>query len=168
MIGVYRLESQMLPGTGKFMHTGLGNSRGAKEAAVTAMNYLKANGGRISGAISTTTKDYIINYQDMQGIGMTERLTLATLLALCSIAIGKPTVSNLAVLGDVSISGTTMKVENLANTLQVCLDSGAVKILLPMTSAGDLGTVPAELLGHFNLIFYQSPQDAVYKALGVD
>ena len=61
-----------------------------------------------------------------------------------------------------------MKVETLANTLQVCLDSGAVKILLPMTSAGDLGTVPAELLGHFNLIFYQSPQDAVYKALGVD
>ncbi|MDR2729374.1 MAG: hypothetical protein LBB81_00560 [Treponema sp.] len=56
----------------------------------------------------------------------------------------------------------------MANTLQVCLDSGAKKILLPITSAGDLGTAPAELVGRFNLNFYQSAEDAVFKALGVD
>lgn len=168
MIGVFRLESQMLPGTGKFTTTGIGTNREAKEATVTALNYLKANSLRINGTISMTAKDYLINYQDMQGIGMTAHLTMPTLVALCSVAIGKPTVNNLAILGDISISGTVMKVDNLANTLQVCLDSGAKKILLPMTSAVDLGTVPAELLGHFNLIFYQTPQDAVYKALGVE
>ena len=54
-----------------------------------------------------------------------------------------------------------------ANALQVCLDSGAKKVLLSITSAGDLGTVPVELVGSFNLIFYSSAGDAVYKALGV-
>lgn len=168
MIGVFRLESQMLPGNGKFERTGIGSDRDCKEATNTAFNFLKANGNRISGTISTTTKDYIVNYQDLQGIGMTSRLALPTLIAICSIALGKPTLSSLAVLGEISISGTMMKVEELANALQVCVDSGAKKVLLPMTSAVDLATVPADLISSFNLIFYNSAEDAVFKALGVE
>ncbi|HIZ57604.1 MAG TPA: protease Lon-related BREX system protein BrxL [Candidatus Faecalibacterium gallistercoris] len=168
MIGVYRLESQMLPGNGRFERTGIGSDSKSKEAANTAFNYLKANAGRISASISTTTKDYIINYQDLQGIGMTGKLALPTLIALCSIALSKPTISSLAVLGEISIAGTMIKVDELANALQVCLDSGAKKVLLPITSAADLGSVPSELIGCFNLIFYQSAEDAVYKALGVE
>ena len=168
MLGVFRLESQMLPGNGKFERTGIGTDRDSREASNTAFNYLKANGSRVSNSISTTTKDYIINYQDLQGIGMTNKLALPTLIALCSIALGKSTISTLAVLGEISISGIMMKVEELANALQVCLDSGAKKVLLPISSAADLGTVPAELIGCFNLIFYQSAEDAVFKALGVE
>lgn len=168
MIGVFRLESQMLPGNGKFERTGIGSDRDAREATNTAFNFLKANGNRISGSISTTTKDYIVNYQDLQGIGMTGKLALPTLIALCSIALGKPVLGTMAVLGEISISGTMIKVDELANSLQVCLDSGAKKVLLPITSAGDLGVVPAELIGCFNLIFYSSAEDAVYKALGVE
>ena len=168
MLGVFRLESQMLPGNGKFERTGIGSDRCAKESTNTAFNFLKANGNRISGSISTTTKDYIINYQDLQGIGMTGKLALPTLIAMCSIALGKPTLSSLVVLGEISISGTMMKVDELANSLQVCLDSGTKRVLLPITSAAELGTVPADLIGSFNLIFYSSAEDAVFKALGVE
>ena len=168
MIGVFRLESQMLPGNGKFDKTGIGADRDCRESANTAFSFLKANAGRISGSISTTLKDYIINYQDLQGIGMTGKLALPTLIALCSIAIGRPTVSNLVVLGEISISGTMIKVDELANTLQVCLDSGAKKVLLPSTSFVDFATVPTDLMSAFQLIPYQSAEDAVYKALGVE
>ena len=168
MIGVFRLESQMLPGNRKFERTGIGSDRDAREATNTAFNFLKANGNRISGSISTTTRDYIINYQDLQGIGMTGKLALPSLIALCSIALGKPVLSSTAILGEISISGTIIKVDELANALQVCLDSGAKRVLLPMTAAAELGTVPADLIGCFNLIFYSSAEDAVFKALGVE
>ena len=168
MIGVFRLESQMLPGNGKFERTGIGSDRDAREATNTAFNFLKANGNRISGSISTTTRDYIINYQDLQGIGMTGKLALPSLIALCSIALGKPVLSSTTILGEISISGTIIKVDELANALQVCLDSGAKRVLLPMTAAAELGTVPADLIGCFNLIFYSSAEDAVFKALGVE
>ena len=168
MIGVFRLESQMLPGNGKLERTGLGSDRDAKESSNTAFNFLKANGNRISGAISTTQKDYIINYQDLQGIGMTGKLALPTLIALCSIALGRPVQSSTAVLGEISISGTLIKVDNLADTLQVCLDCGAKKVLLPQTSFVDFATVPPELMSAFQLIPYQSAEDAVFKALGVE
>ena len=168
MIGLFRLESQMLPGNGKFERTGIGSDRESKESSAIAFNFLKANSNRISQSISTTTKDYLIHYQDLQGIGMTSKLAMPTLIALCSIALSKPTVSSLAVLGDISISGTVIKVENLANAMQVCLDSGAKKVLLPITSAGDLATVPSDLIGRFSIIFYNSAEDAVFKALGVE
>ncbi|MCD7824849.1 MAG: protease Lon-related BREX system protein BrxL [Clostridiaceae bacterium] len=168
MVGVYRLETQVLPGNGKFERNGIGSDRDAREATNTVFNYLKANGNSISGSISTTTKDYIIHYQDLQGIGMTKDLALSSLIALCSAALNKPTLSSLAVLGEISISGTLIKVNELANVLQVCLDSGAKKVLLPITSAGDLGSVPSDLVGAFSLIFYSSPQEAVFKALGVE
>lgn len=168
MIGVFRLESQMLPGTGKLACTGLGSDRGAKEATNTAFNFLKANAKRISGSISMTAKDYNINYQDLQGIGITDKLALPTVISICSIALNRPTQSSLAVLGEISIAGSMIKVDELANALQVCLDSGAKKILLPITSAADMGTVPPELMGSFQIIFYQSAEDAVFKALGVE
>ena len=62
MIGVYRLETQMLPGNGKFERTGIGTDREAKESTNTAFNYLKANSNAISGSISTTNKDYMQAY----------------------------------------------------------------------------------------------------------
>ncbi len=168
MIGVFRLESQMLPGNGKFDRTGIGTDRDAHESSSTAFNFLKANGNRISGSISTTTKDYIINYQDLQGIGMTGKLALPSLIALCSIALARPTLGSLAVLGEISISGTMMKVDELANTLQCCLDSGAKKVLIPSVSMIDFAAVPADLMGAFQLIPYSSAEDAVFKALGVE
>ena len=168
MIGVFRLESQMLPGNGKFERTGIGTDRDAKEASNTAFNFLKANSSRISGSISTTMKDYIINYQDLQGIGMTSTLALPKLIALCSIALGRPTLGSLVVLGEISISGTMIKVDELANALQVCLDSGAKRVLIPATSMVDFATVPPDLMSAFQLIPYQSAEDAVFKALGVE
>ena len=74
----------------------------------------------------------------------------------------------MVVLGEISISGTIIKVEELANSLQVCLDSGAKKVLLPSTSMLDFATVPADLMGSFQLIPYSSAEDAVFKALGVE
>lgn len=168
MIGVFRLESQMLPGNGKFERTGIGTDRDAKESTNTAFNFLKANANRISGSISTTMKDYIINYQDLQGIGMTGKLALPTLIALCSVALGKPVQSSLVVLGEISISGTMIKVDELASTLQVCLDSGAKRVLIPSTSFVDFATIPPDLMSAFQLIPYQSAEDAVFKALGVE
>lgn len=168
MIGVYKIETEVVSGSGKFERSGLGYSREAKESTTTAFNYFKANNKSISGSISTKTKDYLMHVQDIQGIGMTSDLALTAFIAMCSGAIGKPAQSQLVVLGTMSIGGTINKVEELANALQVCFDVGAKKILLPMSSAADIPTVPPELFSKFQISFYQSPGDAVFKALGVE
>lgn len=168
MGGAYKLETQVSPGSGKFSRTGIGSNSRAKESVDLAFNYLKANAKNISGQISTTSKDYLVHVQDLNGVGMSETLTLATIIAIASAAISKPVLPSLVVLGDATIGGTVNRISDLANILQVCLDSGAKKILLPLASASDLQVVPPELMGAFNLIFYTSIDDAVFKALGVE
>ncbi|WP_434643281.1 protease Lon-related BREX system protein BrxL [Thermoanaerobacterium thermosaccharolyticum] len=168
MIGAYKIETQVISGTGKFERTGLGSDREAKESIETAFRYFRANSKNVSGSISVTTKDYLMHVQDIHGVGMTRELALAAFVALCSGALGKPPQSQLVVLGSLSIGGTIIKVEELANVLQVCFDSGAKRVLLPMASAVDIPTVPPELFAKFQISFYQSPEDAVFKALGVE
>ena len=105
---------------------------------------------------------------DLQGIGVTSELSLAAFIGMCSGALKKPIQSQMVILGTMSIGGTITKVQELADTLQVCFDAGAKKILLPMASAVDIGTIPPELFAKFQISFYQSPEDAVFKALGVE
>lgn len=167
-LGTYKLETQMISGNGKFERTGINSDAGAKEAMDSAFRYLRANSGSVSQSISLTSKDFVVHVQDLNGIGMTKKLSLPTMIALCSVSLNKPVLPSLVILGDITIGGSIVKVDNLANCLQVAKDAGAKKVLVPMTSAADLGTVPPELMGTFNLIFYQTPEDAVFKALGVE
>ncbi len=168
MIGVYKIETEVVNGTGKFEKTGLGSDREAKEAIETAFRYFRANSKNISSTISTSKKDYLMHVEDIQGVGLTSELALAAFIALCSGALSRPAQSQLVVLGSMSIGGTINKVEELANVLQVCFDSGSKKVLIPMSSAADIGTVPPELFAKFQISFYQDPKDAVFKALGVE
>ena len=102
------------------------------------------------------------------GIGIDSSLSLATYVSYISAALGRPLSAQLMVLGSMSIGETVNKVDDLANALQVCFDAGAKKILLPMSSAADIATVPADLFAKFQISFYSSPEDAAVKALGIE
>ncbi|MPQ42509.1 protease Lon-related BREX system protein BrxL [Clostridium tarantellae] len=167
MIGVYKIETEVVNGTGKFERTGLGSYREAKESIDTAFRFFKANSKNISASINTTQKDYLMHIQDINGVGLTSQLSLAAIIAMASAALIKPVQSQLAILGSISIGGTINKVEDLASTLQVCFDAGAKKILLPMVNAADIPLVPPELFAKFQIMFYSGAEDAVFKALGV-
>jgi ATP-dependent Lon protease len=167
MIGVYKLENQVVSGTGKFDKSGVGSHREAKESLDTAFRYFTANSKSISNTISTKTKDYLMHISDLQGIGLTDELAIAELIGLCSGALDKPVQESTVVIGNMTVGGTIAKVEEFANVLQVCVDAGAKKVLIPASSVMDLQTVPPDLLVKVQPMFYSDPLDAVYKALGV-
>ena len=168
MIGTYKIEVESTSGHGKFNVSGVGNDRETKEAINTAFNYFKANKKSISPSIQVENVDYLLHIEDLQGTGASKDISLATFVSMCSSALKKPIQGSLVILGSMSIGGTISKVEELANTLQVCFDSGAKKILLPMSSAADITNVPSDLFSKFNISFYNNPEDAVYKALGIE
>lgn len=167
MIGIYKLENQVVSGTGKFDKSGVGSNREAKESLDTAFRFFTANSKVISNTISTKTKDYLMHVSDLQGIGLTDELAIAQLIGLCSAALGKPTLESLVVIGNMTVGGTISKVEEFANMLQVCVDAGAKRVLIPAACVTDLQTVPPDLLVKIQPVFYSDPIDAVFKALGV-
>lgn len=126
-VGTFKFETQMVAGNGKFKAIGLGSDSAAKEKTYAAYRYLNANSNAISAKISTTKNDFLFNTQDLNGVGNPEALTLSAVIALCSVALKKPVVSSMVILGDITIGGTLVKVTNLADMLQVARDAGAKK-----------------------------------------
>ncbi|MFS8151645.1 S16 family serine protease [Vreelandella titanicae] len=168
MPGVYRIEMQVTAGSGKLAMSGLWNSTAAKEQVKMAFDYFKANAGRISGARKVLEHDFHLHVVDLQNSGVLRDLSLASLVAFSSGLVGKPTQSQMVVLGDMSLGGSLKPVESLAECLQVAFDAGGKRVTLLMSSAMDIPTISGELLTKFQTSFYAEPIDAVVKALGVD
>ena len=164
MPGIYRMEVQSIPGGGKINASG----SAPKETMRVAFDYFKANSSRVSASIKPSERDFHSHLVELQNTGVPQSLTLASFIALCSAALGKPVQSQLAVMGDMSLGGTVVQVRNLAESMQVAFDAGAKRILLPMSSVTDIPTVPGELFSKFQTSFYSDPVDAVFKALGVE
>jgi len=167
-IGLYRLETQVTPGNGSLNLSGFGSNTAAKEAVKVGYDYFKANASIISSALKTTNHNYHLHVVELQNIGPTNEMTLSAFVALCSGLLAKPVQSQLVVLGSMSLGGSIVPVQNIAESLQVAFDAGAKRILLPMASVSDIPSIPGELFAKFQTSFYATPQDAVFKALGVE
>ena len=167
-LGAYRIETQVAAGNGKLTMSGVGSNTAAKESIRVGFDYFKANASSVSGAAKPGDHDFHFHVVELQNTGSTTALTLATFVALCSGVLGKPVQSQMVVLGSMSLGGSLIPVENLAESLQVAFDAGAKRILLPMASVGDIPTIPGELFAKFQTSFYSDPRDAVFKSLGVE
>lgn len=168
MPGLYRLELQVTKGSGKLATSGLWNSGAAKEQVKIAFDYFKANAARISGSNKVMDHDFHLHIVELQNTGALNHLALSSLVSFASGLLDKPLQNQMVVLGDMSLGGSVTPVDGIAECLQVAFDAGAKRVALPMTSAVDIPTIPAELFTKFQTSFYADPVDAVYKALGVD
>ncbi|MBW2366702.1 MAG: ATP-dependent Lon protease, partial [Deltaproteobacteria bacterium] len=167
-LGLYRLELQVTGGNGKLSISGSGANTKTKEAIKIAFDYFKANISRVSAMSKVGDQDYHLHIVEIQNTGAATALTLCSFIAFCSGLMGKSLRSQMVVLGDMSLGGTIVSASNLAEILQVSFDSGAKKILIPMSSVGDIPSIPGELFAKFQTSFYSDPVDAAYKALGVE
>ena len=167
-LGVYRIETQVTAGNGKLTLSGVGSNAAAKESIKVGFDYFKANAASVSASVKPADHNFHLHVVELQNTGPTTAMTLATFVALCSGILGKPVQSQMVVLGSMSLSGSSVPVENLAGSLQAAFDAGAKRILLPMASVGDIPTIPGELFAKFQTSFYSDPRDAAFKSLGVE
>jgi ATP-dependent Lon protease len=168
MTGIFKLELQAVPGGGKLVRTGVSNASKMTDRIKIAHNYFKANAHRVSGSIHPDNADFLLQLIDLQGMGVPEYGGLALFISLCSASLSRSVQPQLAVFGEMTLGGTIEPVNNLAASLQVAFDAGVKRVLLPMTSAIDLPTIPPELFTKFQTSFYTDPIDAVIKSLAIN
>ncbi len=168
MVGIFKLELQTVPGNGKLIRTGVASASKMSDQIKIALNYFKANAHRVSGSIHPDNADFLLQLIDLQGMGVPEYGGLALFVSLCSASLGRSVQPQLAVFGEMTLGGTIEPVSNLAASLQVAFDAGVKRILLPMTSAIDLPTIPPELFTKFQTSFYNDPIDAMIKSLAIN
>jgi len=164
--GLIRFDLQVIPGSGKFEHTGFSTVN--KDELKEAISYIQANLKRISSSVSFKNFDYHLRATDVNSIGKFSGIELSIFISLCSGILDKKLLSQMVVLGSMNIGGAIIGSDNLADSLQIAADSGAKRVLLPAIDMNQIANVPADILSKFQLIIYSDPIDAVYKALGVE
>lgn len=166
--GLFRLDIQKMPGNGKISDTGFGGGTAIKEELKEAVNYVRSNLSRITQSAKFSDHEFHLKATDLNGVGNIKGLELAILLSIVSSITERPILSQMVVLGSMSIGGTIIGSENLGEYLQVANDSGAKKILIPAADMVQLGKVPADLISKFSLVIYSDPIDAAFKAMGLE
>jgi ATP-dependent Lon protease len=89
-------------------------------------------------------------------------------LSIVSSITVRSLLSQMIVLGSMSIGGAIIGSDNLGEFLQVASDSGAKKVLIPASDMAQLGKVPTDLVSKFSLVIYSDPIDAAFKAMGLN
>lgn len=166
-VGMYRLEITISSGTGKLRPAG-GVSGTMKESINRAYSYLLANKGTFGVAREVDTSDFHVEVIDLLGNKVEAELGVAFFGAAYSILRNAPPQAGLLVLGDMSVQGNVKPVRSLTEPLQVAMDNGAKRALIPIENKRQFLEVNPDVLEHVDPIFYGDLRQAAFKALGLN
>ncbi|MBI2837079.1 MAG: protease Lon-related BREX system protein BrxL [Acidobacteria bacterium] len=161
---LFRIQCSVVPAGGRFAVVGV-TSKGIRESARMAYDYLRSNGKKIG--IDRDLAEYDVNIQVMSLTSGKEAtdLGMAFYIALLSATLGRQIGAQLVVLGQMSLHGVLSRVEGLGDKLRVAMDAGARRVLIPTENSRDFATLPAEVLDKLRIDFYSEPSQAAFKAL---
>jgi len=165
-VGLYRLEVSVSAGTGKLKLAG-GVSGEMKESIQRAFSYTKANKVILGIARELDTADFNIEAIDLLGNKVAAEVGVAFFIAVFSTLRKAPSQAALLVLGDMSIQGNIKPVRSLVEPLQVAMDNGAKRALIPIENKRSFFEVSADVLENVDPIFYGDIRAAAFKSLGL-
>lgn len=168
-MAIYKLENKAVAGDFKFKTEGIGNNRMVKDSMDAAFKFFENNAGRVAAGMHATERDYLLFLNDLQKKGLSDELSLAEFVGLCSAACGRPVMAATVIPGILRISGTMDELRDLEDIFRVAKNAGAKRVLLPMGCIRDLQSVPAELMGSISPDFYPDGDavSAARKALDI-
>ncbi|KAA3641213.1 MAG: protease Lon-related BREX system protein BrxL [Armatimonadetes bacterium] len=166
-VGMYRLEITTSSGGGKLKPAG-GISGAMKESINRAFSYLLANKGAFGVAREVDTSDFHVEVIDLLGNKVEAELGVAFFVAAYSVLRKAPPQPGLLVLGDMSVQGNVKPVRSLTEPLQVAMDNGAKRALIPIENKRQFLEVSPDVLEHVDPVFYGELRQAAFKALGLN
>ncbi len=165
-VGLYRVEVSQSSGTGKLKMAG-GVSGTMKESVQRAFSYLQAQKTPFGIAREIDTSDLHVEVIDLLGNRVEAELGVAFFVAAYSILRKAPPQAGLLVLGDMSVQGNIKAVRSLTEPLQVAMDNGARRVLVPIENKRQFLEVNADVLERVDPIFFGDVRQAAFKALGL-
>jgi ATP-dependent Lon protease len=166
-VGLYRIEITLSSGTGKLRSAG-GIAGDVKESINRAFSYLLSNKTAFGVAREVDTSDFHVEVIDLLGNKVAAEIGVAFFIAAYAILRKTPPQPALLVLGDMSVQGNIKPVRSLTEPLQVAMDNGAKRALIPIENKRQFLEVNPDVLEQVDPIFYGDLRQAAFKALGLN
>lgn len=114
-------------------------------------------------------KDYLLFFSDLQAKGVSDEVSLAEFVGLCSAACNRAVSAATVIPGIVRLSGSMDEIKGLEDILRVAKNAGAKRILLPFSAIYEMPKIPMELASSVSADYYEdgNPVAAARKALGI-
>lgn len=166
MVGLYRIEVSVSGGTGKLKMAG-GAAGSTKESFSRAFSYLQSNKTPLGIARDCDTNDFHVECIDLLGNQTDGDIGVAFLVACYSTLKKTSPLAGLIILGDLSIQGNIKAVRSLNEPLQVAMDNGARKVLVPIENKRQFLEVSADIVEKVDPIFFGDIRAALSKSLNI-
>lgn len=165
-VALHRIEVSKMSGSGKIRITG-SPDKSMKDSIITAFDYVRANKARLGIDRDLDSYDFHVQIVDLMQPKEGSQAGVAFFIALYSLLRDQPVLAGLVVLGEMTIHGNILSLQSLIEPLQVIVDNGAKKVLVPVSNKRQFLEVPGDLLERVDPIFYSEPLTAALKAIGV-
>lgn len=165
-VGLYRVEITLSSGTGKLKFAG-GVSGSMKESVNRAFSFLCASKSAFGVPRELDTSDFHVEVIDLLGNKVEAEIGVAFFVAAYSALRKAPPQPALLVLGDMSIQGNIKPVRSLTEPLQVAMDNGGKRALIPIENKRQFLDVNPDVLEHVDPVFFGDMRQAAFKALGL-
>lgn len=165
-VGLFRIEVSISGGTGKLKPAG-GVTGQLKESIQRAFSYMQTHKGELGIGRDLDTSDLHVEVIDLLANRVETEIGVGFFAAAMSVLRKNPLTAALLVLGDMSVQGNIKPLRSLAEPLQVAMDNGAKRALIPIENKRNFLDVDADIMEHVDPIFYGDPRTAALKGLGV-
>ena len=165
-VGLYRLEVGCSPGTGKLKIAG-GVEGAMKESLQRAFAYLQGQKVKMGIGQQFDTTDFHVEAIDLLSNHVPCEAGIALVVAVYSAIKKQSSLAGLVILGDLSIQGNIKGLRSLAEPLQVAMDNGARRALVPLENKRTFLDVSGDIVERVDPIFFSDPMTAAMKALGM-
>jgi ATP-dependent Lon protease len=165
-VGLYRVEVSLSSGTGKLKPAG-GISGDMKESISRAFSHLLANKSAFGVGREVDISDFHVEAIDLLGNKVAAEVGVAFFIAAYSALRRVAPQAGLLILGDMSIQGNVKPVRSLVEPLQVAMDNGAKRALIPIENKRQFLEVNPDVLEKVDPIFFGDLRQAAFKALGL-
>jgi ATP-dependent Lon protease len=165
-VGLYRLEVGCSPGTGKLKIAG-GVEGAMKESLQRAFAYLQGQKVKMGIGQQFDTTDFHVEAIDLLSNHVACESGIALVVAVYSAIKKQSTLAGLLILGDLSIQGNIKALRSLAEPLQVAMDNGARRALIPLENKRNFLEVSGDIVERVDPVFFSDPMTAAIKALGM-
>jgi len=166
-LALFLIQAQMNRGSGRIIPLGTLTTK-MKESIKTADAYLRANLKGLGIEYDLKAYDFTIQVVNLNEAREGEGLAVAFFASMVSSIIQKPILDRTVVLGAMSIQGMLIKVNALPERMQLAVEAGAKRILIPSENKRDVAEVPDAILTAIQWQFYDSPTKAAIMAMGLE
>jgi ATP-dependent Lon protease len=163
-IGLYRIEINEGPGSGvKILNKPVPPA--FKESMSFAEQNLYARAQQLVGDKDPRQHEFSVQVRAFDAAKSGAKLGVAAVIALCSALLKKSVKGGIIIVGELNLGGSIEMVHNPVSIVEIAVEKGASKLLLPVSTRKQLIDLSDEMATKIDIQFYSDARDALLKAL---